>query len=591
MSMNQWIDVYGGIGPNKDRDRYKPGDDAVQTYEGGTAYEKNLFEKIKDIVMLGIINGKFYEEPEEAMARIKETWEEVIAKCEKDKEFADLIMRLLAYGRNQGGMKFQPILGLVYLSTLSDKTYFKKAFFDVIKTPKDAHDFITLCRKSGIRGGVGRCIKTIFNRCFDNLSAYHARRYTGKLKEVARVVRPKTEVEGSHKDQLLKYIVKGEATLKEFQELERVLSCLNNNIVNDDILETISKYQFQLEELKSAFGNLSKENLRKVYTHMIPGLSIMALMQNLETIAWVFSEGERMPYSERSKKSDYYIYEENKVTGVDEEVVNPKYRPDCKYLTPEIIAMVEEKLRDVEAYRRSRMLPFTPLIAAKMTSVPDWRDALMDMVDESTTTMFSPDVLKDLKIRINIDTSWSMRGTKLTNNNQPKKKSLWSKSVGQRGPAIYANELAGILGAAIYKNANKDSSIWAVATDYKQVPVKTLKPFELSKEIMKTDVGWGTYFEQTMKNYDGEDIYILITDYEPADNLEKAWATTKRKPGSKLIIWHVVDYNHKASNRPDVYYFSGYSDKQMDVIRSIIEDKGNQTELIKNYKLSCEAGE
>ena len=22
MSMNQWIDVYGGIGPNKDRDRY-----------------------------------------------------------------------------------------------------------------------------------------------------------------------------------------------------------------------------------------------------------------------------------------------------------------------------------------------------------------------------------------------------------------------------------------------------------------------------------------------------------------------------------------------------------------------------------------
>ena len=46
MSMNQWINVYGGIGPNKDRDRYKPGNDAVQTYEGGTAYEKNLFEKI-----------------------------------------------------------------------------------------------------------------------------------------------------------------------------------------------------------------------------------------------------------------------------------------------------------------------------------------------------------------------------------------------------------------------------------------------------------------------------------------------------------------------------------------------------------------
>ena len=78
--------------------------------------------------MLGIINGKFYEKPEEAMARIKEIWEEVIAKCEKDKEFADLIMRLLAYGRNQGGMKFQPVLGLVYLSTLPDKTYFKKVF-------------------------------------------------------------------------------------------------------------------------------------------------------------------------------------------------------------------------------------------------------------------------------------------------------------------------------------------------------------------------------------------------------------------------------------------------------------------------------
>src|SRR5690606_6065428 len=124
----------------------------------------------------------------------------------------------------------------------------------------------------------------------------------------------------------------------------------------------------------------------------------------------------------------------NYIPGIKEEIVNPIYRPDCKHLTPDIIEMVEKKLRDVEAYRRSRMLPFTPLMAAKMTSVPDWRDALVDMVTELTTTMFDPEILKNLKIRINVDTSGSMRGTRLTNNNNH------CSRYENRGPAIYANE-------------------------------------------------------------------------------------------------------------------------------------------------------
>lgn len=583
MSVDKWINSFGGISPNKDGDRYKPGEDAVESYEGGAVYKKNLHEKIKDVVMLGLISGKFYENENEVLTRTKAIWEEAIAKCKTDPEFADYIMRLLAYGRNQGGMKFQPVLGLVYLSTLDDKSYFKKAFFDVIKTPKDAHDFITLCRKSGIREGVGRCIKTIFNQYFGKLSVYHARRYTGKLREIARVVRPKTKENEVHKNKILSYIVKDEKTYEDFAALAEAVNRLNENIVDDVTLKLISNYKLQLEEIKYAFGNLSKENLRKVYTHMIPGLSIMALMQNLETIAWVFSEGKRPSFKEKQKR-DYYILSYNYIPGIKEEIVNPIYRPDCKHLTPNIIEMVEKKLRDVEAYRRSRMLPFTPLMAAKMTSVPDWRDALVDMVTELTTTMFDPEILKNLKIRINVDTSGSMQETRLTNNNNH------CSRYENRGPAIYANELSGILGSAIYRNASEGSSIWAVATDYEKIPVKTLKPFKLAQEIMETDVGFGTHFEQCMKNYNNEDIYILITDSVPADNLEKAWAKTKRKPGSKLIIWHIVDYPFKISNRPDVFSFSGYSDKQMEVIRAIIEDKGDQIELIKNYNLSCETG-
>jgi 60 kDa SS-A/Ro ribonucleoprotein len=491
------------------------------------------------------------------------------------------VVKLLAYGRNEGGMKFQPVLGLVYLSTLEDKIYYKTAFPYVILTPKDAFDFFTLCRKSGIRQGMGSSIKAVLQDYIGSLSTYHARRYTGKLRDILRTVRPKTAVAGSYKDEIFGYIAKGKLTNQEFIDLHTVLGNLHNNIVDQDTLTVIANRRFQLEELKSEFGNLSKESLMKVYDFMIPGLKPQALMQNLETIAWVYSSNKRPTFTERKRGN--------------------RTQPDCEYLKPEMIRKVEEKLKDVKAYKRSRMLPFTPLQASKMTSVPEWKEALEWLVEEATKTMFDPEKVAGKKGRFNVDTSGSMKGRKLTNNRPDS--DLYA-------PYLSSNEFVGIMGSAL-RQAFPDSTIWAIASSYKKIPVRTTRTMKLAQEIMSTDVGYGTNFEQCITGdihdkdsdywgyrsrssatthsveaeYHGEDFYIMLTDGEATDNLEAAWARARKPKDAKLIIWHLETSDRKVSNRPDIFYLFGYSDKMVDVVRTIIETGANHVDIIKNYEL------
>ena len=65
-------------------------------------------------------------------------------------------------------------------------------------------------------------------------------------------------------------------------------------------------------------------------------------------------------------------------------------------------------------------------------------------------------------------------------------------------------------------------------------------------------------------------MYVLLTDGQQADNLEKAWAEARKPAGAKLIIWDVVGWRTRISNRPDIVYLRGYSSSMMDVVRRIM---------------------
>jgi len=372
-------------------------------------------------------------------------------------------------------------------------------------------------------------------------------------------------IQGTLPDKHISYIMRGDAAdILELQAMQAVRDALSKGNTSDGVIALINRFGMQLEELKSTFGGLSKSQLRDVYTAMVPRLSITALMQNLVTIEWVFSSNERDGYS----------------------------APNCGYLR-HMIGVVEERLQDVEAYKRSRVLPFTPLMAAKMTHVLEWQAALYKLVEQGCTTMFDPAKLTGKSIRINVDTSGSMRGQIMSGK--------------LNGPNINIAEFVGVMGSALYQAMGDNCSIWAIASGYKRVPVRTLSAVGLGEEIMHTEVGHGTFFEQCITGevrvnssqydyrvftqtvpeakYQGENVYILLTDGQQADNLEKAWAQARKPHGAKLIIWDVCDYGNRISNREDVLYLRGYSSQMIDVVRKIMEDDTDQMKIIGDYSL------
>ena len=106
----------------------------------------------------------------------------------------------------------------------------------------------------------------------------------------------------------------------------------------------------------------------------------------------------------------------------------------------------------------------------------------------------------------------------------------------------------------------------------------------MAERIKNTEVGYGTYFEQVMKQYDNEDYVILITDSEQADNLERQFLR-KRKAGAKLIVWQLLPYHTRISKHHDVVYVCGYSDRLLSLVKNIIEGKIGQIEEIEKIKL------
>jgi hypothetical protein len=152
--------------------------------------------------------------------------------------------------------------------------------------------------------------------------------------------------------------------------------------------------------------------------------------------------------------------------------------------------------------------------------------------------------------------------------------------------SLTAVEIASLFGTMAFMSI-KNASVYATSTFTKKVPVNREKTlFENSNIIAKTDVGYGTCFEPLLNDYQGEQYVVLITDGQQSDNIEGKWAKLSGKPnGAKLIVWHVVGYNNKVSNKNDVVYLKGYSDRILGVLKNIIEGKAGQLEEINKVKL------
>lgn len=197
-----------------------------------------------------------------------------------------------------------------------------------------------------------------------------------------------------------------------------------------------------------------------------------------------------------------------------------------------------------------------------MVVTPEFKRAIGNVLKKVASDTFTID--KDIKLMVGVDTSGSM-SSKITD-------------------SLRAVEFASLFGA-LMKKSHAKTNVFAVATDIEEVELRKQDDlFSMVHQIEKTDVGYGTYFEQLLDHYRGEKYIILLTDSEAADDLETKWLRTNKPKGAKLIVWQLMAYYTKLSKDPSVVYISGYSDRLLGLVKNIIEGKVGQIEEIEKLE-------
>lgn len=532
-------------------ERLKMMNSGVKTsHEGGRVYQMSFEETLAEFFSLGMLNGNFYQSQEEVLRDAKNIFERALKECP---EYAT---QCAIYGHTVNKLRLVPNVWLIYLSLLEDKTLFRDAFPQIISTFDMLWDFVEMSRKGGVRDGLGRGVKRVVNAKFiDLLNDYQACRYKNTISEISKVTRPaitdwdvSTGLFSQQKQEtynkLMKYVAKDELSFERIIALKGVIEAMQNGLADEDILAKIKEHRLQLEELKHATGNLPVEKKQAVYASLYEGLNYAALVRNLVALERVFATDTQTVNKYSSIRGHY-----------KQSIVNETDIPSP------IVDMVAGRLNDTQAYSKCNMLPFALFTAEKMCVTPEFKQAIGNMLRNTAESSFVID--KNIDIMLGVDTSGSMEFNMVND-------------------SVSCMEIATLFGALI-KKSHVNTKVFAVASQMEEVNLcKQDNVFDMAREIQKTDVGCGTRFEQIMQHYNGQKYIILITDNEPADNLEKVWLKETNKPkGAKLIIWKMVANQNKTSNDPSVAHVFGYSDAVLGLIKNIIEDKVGQVDEIK----------
>jgi len=136
--------------------------------EGFPTFERSLEEAYVQVLLTNTLTNTFYTDAKKLLDSSLALHREMVAR---DPDFA---AKAIVFARNEGFMRLQPIVGLCHLPS----GLMKKVFNQVIRTPGDLSDFITVMRGGMVDGrkGLGRAAKTAIKAWLNDLSEYHAYR-------------------------------------------------------------------------------------------------------------------------------------------------------------------------------------------------------------------------------------------------------------------------------------------------------------------------------------------------------------------------------------------------------------------------------
>lgn len=163
--------------------------DTVNSH-GFKAFTRSIEEQYVQLLATNTLGGTYYFTQN---ALVKGTVELHEKMRDHDPRF---MAQAIYYNRNTAFMRTQSIVGLAYLSTVSEN-YFETLFEHVIRTPNDLVAFVELVKNGDVRKGMGRRVKRVINQWLINISDYHLIKYGSdnkgfSLKDVMLLTHPKS---------------------------------------------------------------------------------------------------------------------------------------------------------------------------------------------------------------------------------------------------------------------------------------------------------------------------------------------------------------------------------------------------------------
>ena len=251
--------------------RFLEGNKANTTnYEGFPAWKQPLEDQYFQLLTMEMFGNTFYAKEED---RLK-IGLGVVKKFtdENPQVAAEIAMK----ARNQYYMRTFPILASAYLST-KDEIELASFLSNIIRTPRDAIQFIDLCRSGVIpdRNGLGRKVKralnVIFTRWIHNKGEFYATKYKNQLQLIAKLTHPKVD------NPVLDYIFeKGSFHTKEYPMLAAFEAIKQGLHTPEDIAKIIEKHRLDWNTLKGMF-----KPTPAIWKAFVKNMSAIALIKNI----------------------------------------------------------------------------------------------------------------------------------------------------------------------------------------------------------------------------------------------------------------------------------------------------------------------
>lgn len=263
--------------------------------DGFPAHKVSLKENYVQMVMTNTIGDTYYMNQKELLNQSMDLHREML-------NFSPSFMAKTAiYGRNNSMMRLQPIIATVFLSTKQNKKYFVTAFNEVIKTPGDLVDFITVLRTIRTGRGLGRAVKRQINNYLNKMDQYRALKYGGgngknkwTLKDIIRACHPIPE--NDTQGMIFDYLTNG--TL--YKPLDQVLSLEALKRLDPTAPEYTLQVTTLIERGKLPYEivtGIVQPNM-EIWEYLMRQMPIFALVRNLNTLdrAGIFTNKENIDY-------------------------------------------------------------------------------------------------------------------------------------------------------------------------------------------------------------------------------------------------------------------------------------------------------